>query len=64
MGKFFFRFFGPYKAGPCLKGLSGFQRLKTGTCLLFFFIHPMKYFIQTAYHIKDTYLISTLRNFY
>ena len=26
----------------------------------FFFIYSMKYFIQTVYHIKDTYLISTL----
>ena len=32
--------------------------------LLFFFIYPMKYFIQTVYHIKDTYLTSTLWNFY
>ena len=24
----------------------------------------MKYFIQTVYHIKDTYLISTLVNFH
>ena len=29
-----------------------------------FFIYPMKYFIPTVYHIKDTYLISTLWNFY
>ena len=43
-----------------LKGLGGIQRLKTGTFLLFFFIYPMEYFIQTVYHIKDTYLISTL----
>ena len=43
-----------------LKWLCGFQRLKTVTFLRFFFIYPMKYFIQTVYHIKDTYLISTL----
>ena len=43
-----------------VKGLAGFQRLKMGTFLLFFLIYPMKYFIQTAYCIKDTYLISTL----
>ena len=42
------------------KGLGGFQRLKTGTFLLFFFIYPMKYFIQTVHHIKDKYLIRTL----
>ena len=30
----------------------------------FFNIYPMKYFIQTVYHTKDTYLISTLCNFY
>ena len=43
-----------------LKGLGRFQRLKMGTFLLFFFIDPMKYFIQTVYHIKDTYLMNTL----
>ena len=43
-----------------LKGLGGFQRLKTGTFLLFSFLYPMKYFIQTVCYIKDTYLISTL----
>ena len=43
-----------------VKGLGGFQRLKTGTLLLFFlYIYPMQYLIQTVYHIKDTYLIST-----
>ena len=47
-----------------IKGLGGFQRLETGTFLLFFFIYPMEYFIQTVYHIKDTYLISNLWNVY
>ena len=42
------------------KGLGGFQRLKTGTFLRFFEIYPVKYFIQPVYHIKGTYLISTL----
>ena len=46
---------------PPVQGVRWVSKAQNGYIFtIFFFIYPMKYFIQTVYHIKDTYLISIL----